>query len=197
MIVFLFGLPGAGKTYLGQLLANHWSCPYWDGDEALTQEMRVAVHEERPFSEEMTRTLSNRMIESMTSLSSSHKTFVVSQAMLLETDRELFKKLFPDIRFVYIHCDKNTMLQRVASRANFVSVSYCEKLLTAFQPYEQAALQYPSVNNNNKDDTILLDELKQACTKESKNYPGNGFFNSMVLSIQSAPQKDLASSPNL
>jgi gluconate kinase len=190
-------LPGAGKTYLGQLLANYWSCPYWDGDNALTQEMRTAVHEEKPFSEEMTRTLSNRMIDSMTNLSLSHKTFVVSQAMLLETDRELFKQLFPDIRFVYIHCDKDTMLQRIASRANFVSVSYCEKLLTVFQPYEQAALQYPSVNNSDKEDTVLLEELKQACTKESKTYTSESFFSKKIADTITTAPAEWVLSPTL
>lgn len=177
MIVFLFGLPGAGKTYLGQLLAEHWTCPYWDGDEALTEEMKASVLEEKPFTKEMTQTLSKRMMDNMTRLSESNSTFIVSQAMLLETDRQLFKQSFPEVRFIYIYCDKNTMLQRITSRANFVTRSFCEKLQAAFKPYEADALTYPSINNSDKEDKILIEELKIACLENSSEYNSDRFFS--------------------
>ncbi len=53
MLIYLFGLPAAGKNYVGEVLAEEFGYTFYDGDLDLTPEMRDAVREGRPFTEVM------------------------------------------------------------------------------------------------------------------------------------------------
>src|SRR5688572_14636881 len=41
--IFLIGFMGAGKTYWGKQLAEHWDLPYYDLDEVIVAEEEMAV----------------------------------------------------------------------------------------------------------------------------------------------------------
>jgi shikimate kinase len=41
--IFLIGFMGAGKTYWGKQLAEHWNLPYYDLDEVIVAEEEMAV----------------------------------------------------------------------------------------------------------------------------------------------------------
>ncbi|GAA0545294.1 shikimate kinase [Chitinophaga japonensis] len=43
MKIFLIGFMGAGKTYWGKQLAEHWELPYYDLDEVIVAEEAMAV----------------------------------------------------------------------------------------------------------------------------------------------------------
>lgn len=43
MIIFLFGLPGVGKTYVGQYLSRELDYTFWDGDDALSADMKEYI----------------------------------------------------------------------------------------------------------------------------------------------------------
>ncbi len=161
MIVFLFGLPGVGKTYIGELLHKELGACFWDGDDALTEEMKQAVRDEKAFSKAMTAELSLTLITRINELQSSHNLIIVSQAMLRECDRQMFRDHFENIRFIYIRCDSDQVSQRIAERANFVTVSYFEKLKVAFEDHRAAAEQYPTIDNYNKTDAQLIEAFKE------------------------------------
>lgn len=161
MIVFLFGLPGVGKTYIGQLLQRERGACFWDGDEALTDEMKLAVRNEQPFSRAMTAELTSTIIHKIEELQKNNGLIIVSQAMLRESDRQMFRERFDNIRFIYVHCDLDQVSQRIAQRANFVTVSYFEKLTVAFEPHRQEAETYPAIENYNKTDDQLIEAFEE------------------------------------
>ena len=51
--VFLFGLAGAGKTYCGRLIAEELGYFSYDLDVDCTPQMRAAIAEGRPFTDQM------------------------------------------------------------------------------------------------------------------------------------------------
>ena len=53
MFLYLFGLPAAGKNYVGQVLADEFGYTFYDGDLDLTDELRDAVRDGRPFTDPM------------------------------------------------------------------------------------------------------------------------------------------------
>ncbi len=161
MIVFLFGLPGVGKTYIGQLMQQRLGAFFWDGDEALTREMRETVSREEAFSEAMTQALTSTLIHKIKDLQAENDFIVVSQAMLRESDRQFFRQCFDDIQFLYISCGHEQLNERIAKRADMVSVSYLEKLISAFEPYRGQAESYPDVHNDNKTDEQLINEIRE------------------------------------
>lgn len=179
MIVFLFGLPGVGKTYLGKLLQRKLGAYYWDGDEALTTEMRLAVKNEQPFSATMTEDLSNTIIGTINTLKQSHSLIIVSQAMLLESDRQMFREHFEDISFIYIKCDLEHARQRIVQRADFVTESYFNKLVAAFEPHRTDAEAYPSIDNYNKSDEQLIREFNSILDQDLQDSWDPGFFQTL------------------
>lgn len=187
MIIFLFGLPGVGKTYLGELIQKKAGACFWDGDHALTEEMKEAVDRERPFSPQMTADLSATIINKIKELQTRHPFIVVSQAMLREADRQTFQQHFPTIRFIYISCAFDVASQRIADRANFVSVSYFTKLTEAFEPHRLAAETYPTISNYGKTDEQLIEEFQAIIDKKPKLNLDPAFFNSNETPIISTP----------
>lgn len=190
MIVFLFGLPGVGKTYLGQLLERELSTHFWDGDEALTDEMKEAIKNEEPFSNQMTLTLTQAIIDKMDALQRDHKDIVIAQAMLLEEDRALFKARFQDIHFIYVYSEQDLTEQRLEERADHVTTSYYQNLLKAFEPHRRAAEIYPSIENSNKSDEQLIEEIMRLLDlRQDVSYPP-GFFASLQGNLNSSAMMD-------
>lgn len=161
MIVFLFGLPGVGKTYIGQLMEQESGACYWDGDEALTDEMKRAVREEQPFTREMTAQLSTTIANKIKELKKNNPLIIVSQAMLRESDRQWFLAEFDDLHFIYVRCEQKQTSMRIAKRDDFVTVSYFEKLIHAFEPHRIDAESYPTIDNYKKTDEELITAFNQ------------------------------------
>ena len=168
MIVFLFGLPGVGKTYIGRLMEQESGAYYWDGDEALTEEMKLAVRHEQPFTRQMTTELSSTIINKIKELKKNNPFIIVSQAMLRESDRQLFRAEFDDLRFIYVRCEQEQTSLRIAQRDDFVTVSYFNRLIIAFEPHRKDAESYPTIDNYEKTDEQLIKAFNQLITTPPK-----------------------------
>lgn len=44
MLLILFGLPGCGKNYVGEILQSSFGFYFYDGDDALTDDMRDCLN---------------------------------------------------------------------------------------------------------------------------------------------------------
>ena len=51
-MIYLFGLPGAGKNYVGELLRDVWGLEFADADEWLLQDMRESLARKEGFTPE-------------------------------------------------------------------------------------------------------------------------------------------------
>ena len=51
-IIYLFGLPGAGKNYVGEVLRDVWGLEFADADEWLLQDMRESLARKEGFTPE-------------------------------------------------------------------------------------------------------------------------------------------------
>jgi gluconokinase len=159
VIIFLFGLPGAGKSYIGHLLRQRANIHFWEGDEALSHDMREAVNQEQPFSPAMMEKLTSSIIQQILTLKKQHALLVISQAMLIEADRNKISACVGDILYVYVHCPLPLMRERVKRRGDFVTESYLEKLMVAFEKHKAEAECYPSIENAGKTDEQIVDEI--------------------------------------
>jgi len=52
MIYILFGEMGVGKNYVGEKLAKHLGCKFFDGDDALSSHLKEKVANHRPLTVE-------------------------------------------------------------------------------------------------------------------------------------------------
>jgi gluconate kinase len=134
MLIYLFGLPAAGKNYVGQVLADAFGFTFYDGDLDLTPEMRDAVREERPFSDAMRDRFYAALIERIAILREEYTALAFCQATFKERHRRQIAAAFPDVVFVWVVADEATRLARLARGDNPVTVEYARRIAAFFEP---------------------------------------------------------------
>jgi shikimate kinase len=169
MLVVLFGLAGAGKTYAGKLLSEQSSFYFWDADEVLTDEMHECIREKRSFTQEMRDRYFALVIERVKELCKAHENVVITQAFYKNKNREQVLSEFPDSLFIQVSVELKTLVQRLRKRNNSVDEEYANKICANF---EVPTHRYYSINNdleNNESSLVtqfrLIPELSSKLPK--------------------------------
>lgn len=134
MLIYLFGLPAAGKNYVGEVLAEAFGYTFYDGDRDLTPEMRDAVRDGRPFSDAMRDRFYTTLIERIAELRRRHADLAFCQATFKERHRRLIADAFPDVVFVLVEADEAVRAARLARGGNPVTVEYARRIAAFFEP---------------------------------------------------------------
>jgi len=134
MLIYLFGLPAAGKNYVGEVLAEEFGYTFYDGDLDLTPEMREAMREGRPFTEGMRDRFYALLIGRIAELRPAHPDLAFCQATFKERHRDLIAEAQPDIVFVLVEADEAVRVMRLARGDNPVTVEYAQRIAGFFEP---------------------------------------------------------------
>lgn len=156
MLIYLFGLPAAGKNYVGQVLAEEFGFHFHDGDLDLTDELREAVRDGRPFTDPMRDRYFAVLLEVIGDLTARYPKLAFGQATFKERHRRLVLERFPQTRFVLVTADEEARLARLARGNNPVTVDYARRIVAFFEPP-----QHPYVELfNNGDRAAVLEQLR-------------------------------------
>jgi gluconate kinase len=164
--LFLFGLPGVGKSYIGKLLEENYNFIFWDGDEALTEEMKQFIRDETPFTPEMTMLLSERIINTIEYLykeqqyAQQPRPIVIAQAMLIDNDRQAILQKFPNMQFIHVVSDEEIAQKRIIQRNDWVTPSFASKIRVEFDKFKKSAEHYPVIVNNSTGDINLEEQIE-------------------------------------
>lgn len=152
MILVLFGLPGAGKTYIGKLLEEKYKWHFYDGDADLPQSMLDALKNLSPITDEMRDEFINRLVESARKLKNSHKNLVVSQTFLKEKHRRQFLDAFDGVQFVLVKTDEKILLQRLYERRK--STDYVNYAKIMIQKFEEPKIEHMTIDNSGDNESL-------------------------------------------
>lgn len=133
MFLYLFGLPAAGKNYVGQVLADEFGYTFYDGDRDLTDEIRDAVRDERPFTDAMRDRFYTLLIDRIAALRAGGADLAFCQATFKERHRALVATTFPDVVFVLVEAEEAVRLARLARGGNPVTVDYAQQIAAFFE----------------------------------------------------------------
>jgi gluconate kinase len=133
MLIYLFGLPAAGKNFAGRVLAEEFGYTFYDGDLDLTPEMVDAVREGRPFTEGMRDRFYNLLVSRIAELRAEHPLLAFCQATFKEYHRALIERAFPDIVFLLVEADPAVRMSRLARGGNPVTVEYAQRIDGLFE----------------------------------------------------------------
>lgn len=133
MLIYLFGLPAAGKNYVGRVLAEEFGYTFYDGDLDLTQEMRDAVREERPFTAGMRDRYFALLIDRIAELRAGFPDLAFGQATFKEHHRHLVQRAFPDVVFVLVVASAAVRAERLSRGGNPVTVDYARRIDGLFE----------------------------------------------------------------
>jgi gluconokinase len=135
LAIILMGVSGSGKTAVGVGLAGVLQCQFLDGDNfhppANVEKMREGVpltDEDRvPWLENLHRELATRLGRG--------ETVVLACSALKESYRSILGHALPQVRFVFLKVDKETLMKRLQNRhGHFFPSSLLESQLATLEP---------------------------------------------------------------
>lgn len=156
VFIYLFGLPAAGKNYVGQALADEFGYTFYDGDLDLTPEMRAAVRDERPFTDAMRDRFYAALVGRIAALRRDCPNLAFGQATFKERHRALIAAAFPDVVFVLVEAGEAVRMARLAAGDNPVTVDYARRIAGFFEPPSHPHF----VIRNEGPRAVLVDQLE-------------------------------------
>ncbi len=144
-LLFVFGSPGVGKSYVSRVIQELSDFFYYDADADLTDDMIEAIQQERVFTDDMRQNYFNIVIRKTKQLIQENKNVVVAQALIKEANRQQVLGKLPKIQLVHITANINVVNQRLKIRDNWVSIEYASKIRAAF---EKPLSPHITIDNN-------------------------------------------------
>lgn len=131
-VLFLFGLSGAGKSYVGDIIGElpHWFV--YHADDHLTDDMRLALKENRPFTDTMRDRFFSIVAEKIPSLQRSHRHLVVTQGLYKQRHRDYLTSTIPDIEMLHVEASDQVITKRLATRIEGINIASASALRQDF-----------------------------------------------------------------
>ena len=111
--LFVFGLAGAGKSYLGELLQRRAGYYWYEGDQDLTVAMRDYVGRGLPFTEEMRDEFFEQLFQKIIDLQKQHERLVVTQAAYKRRHREQLQTI-SNLQCLWVDCSPAVIIKRLS-----------------------------------------------------------------------------------
>lgn len=134
MLIYLFGLPAAGKNYVGELLAEEFGFHFHDADCDLTADMHEAIRLGQPFTEAMRDRFYDVVIERIEELTAAHENVAVAQATFKEKHRNRILERFPEALMVLIEADEAVRIERLQRGNNLIMADYALQIARLYEP---------------------------------------------------------------
>jgi gluconate kinase len=134
-LLIVFGKPGAGKSYVAEILEKQFGYFSYNGDDGLPQDMKDALFRKIHITDEMRRRFLENMVAEIKKLSRQHNKLVVHQTFLKENMRKKILNEFPNAWFVLVECNDNIREKRYMERKYFnLGLPYLRKMTNLFEP---------------------------------------------------------------
>jgi gluconokinase len=156
-LVVLFGLPGAGKTFIGKLLQKEFGFYFYEGDNDMPQELKDAIVNET-VTDRMRNNFFTVLISRIKALQNTHNKVVLSQTFIKEKYRRQFLAAFPQAKFIYIDAETSLRESRLLHRDRFrLSLEKWQKMSAIF---EKPQIKHETIQNNNEGEETLRKQLQ-------------------------------------
>lgn len=119
--LFLYGPPGAGKSWLGTLLAAQHGYRFEEGDAWLTEDMHASLRAGRGFTQEQRDRYAEVVAQHIREVRAVEtRPLVVAQAMLKRRSRKIIAEAHPALLFVRAAADPCVLASRLRRGGNLV-----------------------------------------------------------------------------
>jgi gluconokinase len=115
MVIILMGVSGAGKTTVGQALAQELRWRFADGDDFHSAANIAKMHAGIPLTDEDRAPWLQSLRNAITAWLAAGENVVLACSALKASYRDLLQ-VSPDVRFVYLHAGFELIAERLAAR---------------------------------------------------------------------------------
>ena len=162
-LIILFGLPGTGKTFVGNIFKKYFDYYFYDGDNDLTEEMKQAIKAQRVFTDQMRDVFFERLIDKIINLSTKHEKLVVAQTFIKEKYRTVLIKKIPETKFILIKTKKPVREKRLSKRIDCsLDLEYARKMEESF---EKPKIDHLIIVNDDDGEDNIKKQIQQSLSQ--------------------------------
>lgn len=163
----LFGQPGAGKTFIGEILQKNFGFFHYDGDLAIPKKLIHALKRHEVVSDAIRDDFFSKLITHVKTYKKKNQNLAVSQTFIKEKYREQFLRAFPETFFILITANTVIREKRLQKENNFeLSLFYWRKMATIF---ESPKIEHHIIVNNAKGEKEVSQQLRKILTRRKDN----------------------------
>lgn len=146
MTYILFGLPGAGKTYVGRVFEKCFGYYLYDGDQELPEDMKQALEDRSLVTDEMRDEFFAKLLLRIKELQKKHSNLIIAQTYIKERYRKELLHEVPETKFILLETETNIREKRLRHRKEFpLDSEYARKMCELFDP---PAIPHSVINND-------------------------------------------------
>ena len=165
MFLILFGLPGTGKTYIGNICKEEFGFCFYDADEDLPRRMREKILNAETINDQLRDAFFNAILIKIKKLKKNHPKLVLAQTFIKEKYRKLVLQNFKDAKFVLVKTETILREKRLAQRLDFpIDKEYAAAMCLLF---DQPEIKYFVVTNNTKGKMGVVKQLRTFLSEHS------------------------------
>ena len=151
-VLFFWGLSGAGKTHVGQLVSSLSGRFFYDADDDIPDAMRHALATQQPFTDAMRAEYFPRIVQKVQALQQQHGTLVVTQGVYKQRYRDVLLSQVPNMDLLCVTCSPAVLQQRLAARVQGISDASAAALMADF---EMPTPSQPCIHNHSDDAEVV------------------------------------------
>ena len=134
MLVILFGLPGSGKSFAGEILRSEFGFEFHEADDDIPDDYRQQVLAGQVVGEPMRDAYHRHLIERIADLQKAHPRLAVAAPLLRDRHRLWIQARFPQALFILVQCDPHAWQARLQARTHTISLDYARKVASLNEP---------------------------------------------------------------
>lgn len=156
LLLILFGLPGAGKSYVGRVVRDAFGYHLHEADDDIPEDYRRLVAAGQVVSEARRDAYHRLLLDRLEGLRASHPRLAVAVPLLRDRHRRWLAERFPEARFALVQCAPGPWAARLAGRTHTVSLDYAR---TVSALYEPPTIPHVVVDDSADGDQVLRAQL--------------------------------------
>lgn len=133
-VLYIYGLAGAGKTYVGEIIGSVAGWYVYEADDDLTPDMKKARDEKKLFTSEMRDEFFCIVADRILQLRLEHEHVVVTQATYMKQHRDYLARRIPDMDFICVTASDEIIDRHLTDRDNDIDRPYAASMRKNFQP---------------------------------------------------------------
>jgi gluconate kinase len=154
MLLVLFGTPGSGKSYIGQILAEEFGFYHYEADIDLTPEIKETILQHEPISEAMREAYFGAVCEKIRMLKQIHKNLVVTQTFTKEKNRKRILCRFNETIFIWVKTNPSIIEKRILERTGHIVKEFYAAFISA--RFDPPQIPHLVLHNNNGREEIRI-----------------------------------------
>jgi gluconate kinase len=133
-VLFLYGLAGAGKDYVANVIGKESGRFVYNADDDFTDEMQAAIDAKETFTPEMRDRYIAIVAEKIVELQKEHKELVVTQATYKQEHRNYLLSVVDDMDVLCVTAPPSLIEQRLKRRGDAITPEYAARMRANFEP---------------------------------------------------------------